>query len=356
VRLDRAPIRLRLAGMYAGLLVAALGVVLAVSWSLLDRQLHRTLPELTADRLSSVLAGQFVLAIAGAALGTLGLGWLAAGRALSPLRRIATTARRISEQRLDARVQLDGPDDEIRELATAFDAMLDRVGGAVDAQRRFVANASHELRTPLTVMYTEAEVALDDAGADRAELRRVLGGLLGTMTDMESLLDALLELASATHGVRRREPVAIDAAVRRACAGVAPAARAAGSAIVLERCDAVSAPGDALLLERLVANLAENALRHGRRGGAVAVGLEAVPGSCAVLSVRNDGAVIPPSALARLTEPFERLDRTRSRGSGLGLSIVRAVAEAHGGGVELRAPATGGLEARVSLPLTVTGT
>ena len=331
------PIRLRLTLTYVGLLTAALGVVLGVSWWLLAGHLRRTVPDDVADAALAALAGQYGLAVAGAALGVLGVGWLVAGHALAPLRTIAATARRITDERLDARVRLEGPEDELHDLAGAFDAMLDRVAASVDAQRRFVANASHELRTPLTAIRAEAEVALDDPDASVEELRAMARSVVAATERTEHLLSGLLALAGA--GAGRDQPVRLDDAVRRACARV-PGVRV--------RCEDAVVRGDPALLERVVATLVDNAVRHGR--GPVEVALRR-DGAWAELRVANGGERIADEDLARIVEPFERLGRSRAAGTGLGLSIVRAVAEAHGGSLALRAPDRGGLDARVRLRL-----
>ena len=339
------PIRLRLTLTYVALLAGALTAVLAVSWLLLAEHLRRTVPAEAAQDALAALAGQYALAVGGVALAAVGAGWLVAGRALSPLRQIAATARRITDERLDARVRLEGPRDELHELAGAFDAMLDRVAGSVESQRRFVANASHELRTPLTVIRAEAEVALDDPGASVEDLRAMARCVVDATERTEHLLAGLLALAASTGGVRRDVAVAFDEVVRRA---------ASASRVRVRRCDAADVRGDPALLERLVANLLENGVRHGRPGGDVLCELRR-DGDAAELRVRNDGEPIAPEALGRLTEPFERLGRSRSAGTGLGLSIVRAVAEAHGGSLVLAAPPEGGLDVRVRLPVRVTG-
>jgi hypothetical protein len=349
----QAPIRLRLTLVYVGLLVAATTIILALSWWLLSRHLERTLPDVYAHDVLRQLATQYGLAVAGSALLALGVGWLAAGRVLAPLRAIATTARRVSEDRLDARVRLDGPDDEVRELATAFDAMLDRLSGAVDAQRRFVANASHELRTPLTVMRTEAEEALDDPSATPARLREVATTVVEATDRTERLLDGLLVLAATTRGVRRDDPVDLAGVARRAVHATELEASVAGVRL-RAALSPVPVSGDEALLERLAGNLLENAVRHGTPGGDVRLVVHRRDGE-AVLAVENGGDRIDPAALARLTQPFERLGRSRARGTGLGLSIVAAVAEAHGGTLRLDARPAGGLEAEVRLPAAVTG-
>ncbi len=346
--------RRRLTLATAGVLAGGTAAVLALSWWLIARHLDRTVPAVYADGILAQLGTQYALAVAGATLVGLGLAWAIAGHALAPVRAIAGTARRITDERLDARVGLaPGPraGSELHELAGAFDAMLDRVQGSVDAQRRFVANASHELRTPLTVIRTEAEVALDDPEATPEELREALHGAVETTERTEALLDGLLVLAASTRGTRRDDPADLAAVARRAAR---PLRGEAAAARVDLRLDLPGRPvrvrGDEALLERLVGNLVENAVRHGARGAPATVRV-AAEGGDALVRVENAGRPIAPADLARLTEPFERLDRRHGGGSGLGLSIVRAVAEAHGGTLDLASPRAGGLRAEVRLPL-----
>ena len=341
-------IRLRLTLFYVGLLVGGTSLLLVLSWWLLGNHLERTLPPEYASRVLEQLGLQYTIAIAGTALVALGVGWLAAGRALAPIRTIVATLRRISDDRLDARVRPTGPPDELHDLAVAFDSMLDRVEGSVEAQRRFVANASHELRTPLTIMRTEAEVALDDPDASAEELREVARAVVETTDRTELLLDRLLLLAVSTEGVRRDDPVDLAAVARRAAATVAGEAATAGVEVRLQL-DPAQVRGDELLLERLIGNLAENAVRHGRAGGAARIRVRD-DGTEVELTVASEGDVVPAEDVARLGQPFERLRRERAPGSGLGLSIVRAVAEAHGGRLALEAPRSGGLIAGVRLP------
>jgi signal transduction histidine kinase len=346
-------VRRRLTLATAGVLAGGTAAVLALSWWLIARHLDRTVPAVYADGILAQLGTQYALAVAGATLVGLGLAWAIAGHALAPVRAIAGTARRITDERLDARVGLaPGPraGSELHELAGAFDAMLDRVQGSVDAQRRFVANASHELRTPITVIRTEGEVVLDDPDATADDLREVVRSGVATAERTEELLDGLLVLAATTQGARRDDPVDLADVARRAVAAARPEAAAAG---VLVRLDAHEARvrGDAALLERLVGNLVENAVRHGAAGGHADVRIHG-GGDTATVRVVNGGRPIPPALVPRLTQPFERLGRAQARGTGLGLSIVRAVAEAHGGTLALAAPPTGGLEAEVRLPTT----
>ena len=342
-------IRLRLTLFYVGLLVGGTTLLLVLSWWLLGNHLERTLPPEYASHVLEQLGLQYALAIAGTALVALGVGWLAAGRALAPIRTIAATLRRISEDRLDARVRPSGPPDELHELAVAFDSMLDRVEGSVEAQRRFVANASHELRTPLTIMRTEAEVALDDPDATREELREVARAVVETTDRTEQLLDRLLVLAVSTEGARRDDPVDLAAVARRAAATVAGEAAAARVDVRLQlgrgarprRRGAARAPRRQPGRERGPPRARR---RRGADPRARATATEVE------LTVASEGDVVAAEDVARLGQPFERLRRERGRGTGLGLSIVRAVAEAHGGRLALEAPSSGGLVAGVRLP------
>ncbi len=346
----RPTVRLRLTAAYAGLVVGTTVVLLGVSFWLMRAQLHRTLPGDEARSLSGRLLAQYGIALAGTALLAIAIGWLVAGRVLSPLRRMSDTARRVSEERLDERIALTGPRDELRELGDTLDEMLDRLEAAVDDQRRFVANASHELRSPLTVIRTEADVTLANPDATVAELREMGEVVLEATDRTEALLDGLLVLARSRRPLRRDEAVDLAVLLQRAAGQVAREA-AAGSVELRVRAGAAPVRGDAALLERLAANLAENAVRHNVAGGVAELEAGVGADGSALLRVENSGPVIPEEALARLAQPFERLDRAApTPGSGLGLSIVRAVAEAHGGGLALSSRPGGGLVAEVRLP------
>jgi signal transduction histidine kinase len=347
--IPRLGVRARLAALYAGLLALTTAVLLGLSWLLMDRHLHRTLPERLADDSAETLAVQYVLAFLGASLIAVALGWLVAGRVLAPIRRMTERAHGVTDERLDSRIAVEGPQDELRELGETLDAMLDRLQSSLDAQRHFVANASHELRSPLTVIRTETEVTLADPDASADDFRE-MGRIVLEATDRtEALLDGLMVLARSQRGLLRTDPVDLCLVARRAAAGGMAAARAASVRIEVEADSTATVTGDESLLERLVANLVDNGVRYNAPGGWVVVQCGRDGRGDAVVEVANSGPVVPADSVERLTQPFERLDRARdSKGSGLGLSIVRAVAEAHGGRLGLAARPDGGLRVRVA--------
>jgi signal transduction histidine kinase len=306
--------------------------------------------EVQAATLQQLLA-QSGVALAVMALVSVGLGWLVAGQILRPLSAITATARRLEGSTLHERINLTGPQDELKELADTFDQMLGRLDAAFETERRFVANASHELRTPLAIASTEIDVALADPGAGPAELRAMAGRVLEANQRSERLIEGLLTLARSERQLRAIEPLDLDLAAADALS------EAAGE---VERLGLRVSPflgrgrvaGDPALLERLVANLVENAVRHNRPGGWIKVDTGRA-GPLAVVRVANSGPRIPPDQVDTLFEPFRRLhpDRTGSnRGAGLGLSIVRSVATAHGGHARAHALEEGGLEVTVELP------
>jgi signal transduction histidine kinase len=349
VRRPRPTIRARLTVLYATLVALSTGALLLVSYWLLGRHFDRTLPEeLARDALDEV-ALQYAIAFAGVLLVAAAVGWLVAGRVLAPLKRISGTARRVSEERLGERIPVGGPRDELRELGETLNSMLDRLAGSFDAQRRFVANASHELRSPLTVIRSEAEVALANPEPDLAELRAMAESVVHASRRTEALLASLLILARSQRGLLRSEPVDLAAVAGTASEEAAPGAESEGVRLRVEL-EAASVEGDAALLERLVANLLENAVRYNRPGGFVHVSTREGIAS-AELRVENSGPPVDREAAARLAEPFERLQREAdARGAGLGLSIVRAVSEAHGGSLLIEPRAEGGLVVSVRLP------
>jgi signal transduction histidine kinase len=275
------------------------------------------------------------------------LGWWIAGRALAPLREITATAQRVSGENLGERIALQGPNDELKELADTFDGMLMRLDSAFASQKHFVANASHEMRTPLAIMRTEVDVALADPHASVGELR-MMGEAVREMIDRsESLIAALLLLARSEGVHGREDPVDVSELAGDCITDLHHSLEQAGVSIVTSLEPAV-VRGDSALLERMLANLVENGIRHNHQGGQLSVATSTVDGVAEVV-VRNGGAVIDPADVQSLTEPFRRLSRIAG-GFGLGLSIVRSVALVHGGTVELTAPPEGGLEVRVRVP------
>jgi len=285
-------------------------------------------------------------------IGTTG-GYLLAKQALRPVARLTRTAQQLSTETLDQRINLGGPDDELRELADTFDEMLVRLDAAFDSQRLFVANASHELRTPLSVIRTELEVTLSDPDADVAELRRMGEVVAGATERAQRLVDSLMTLArlqAVGQGeLEVAERVDLAALVPGVVDAVAAEAKEKNITVELDAEAAVTV-GDPRLLERLVGNLVENAIRHNVPDGWLRLSTGETADR-AWLHVSNGGAVIPPGDVDRLFEPFRRGGRVRTatRGAGLGLAIVRLIVEAHHGRLQAAAPPFGGLAVRIEL-------
>jgi signal transduction histidine kinase len=243
------------------------------------------------------------IALAIAAVLALLAGWLVAGRMLRPIRTITRTARRISSTNLHERLALDGPQDELKELGDTLDGLFARLQAAFEAQRHFVANASHELRTPLTAERTLLQVALDDPDTTIAAWRSTAQEVLASSDEQARLIEALLTLASSESGLNGHEPVDLATTVPAALVGLEPETGRLGIHI-----DQVTEPatldGDPLLVERLVANLLTNAVRHNIAGGRVEV-VTGMKDGRAVLSVTNTGLFIPPAEIERLFQPFQ---------------------------------------------------
>lgn len=328
----------------------------------LDRLLTAVSEQAEQDRretLRRMLVWSLVsLGAVGVAAG--GFGWLLAGRALQPLQDVTATARRVADRSLHERIALDGPNDEIKELADTFDAMLERLDRAFDGQRRFVANASHELRTPLAINRTLIEVALDDP--DVPASTRTLGEtLLEVNQRNEHLIDGLLLLATSEQRLNLRARVDLAATAHLAIMTAGEAASRAGIQVWPDL-RPTFVIGDPALLERVAQNLLDNALRYNvATQGWVHV---TVAGDTQFgrLTVENTGPVIAPWEVDELFEPFRRLKSAEriadaghpasSRGAGLGLSIVRSIATAHGGEVRAVARRDGGLVVTVTLPIS----
>jgi signal transduction histidine kinase len=281
-------------------------------------------------------------------------GYLLARQALRPIAKVTRTARQLSTETLDQRIGLGGPDDELRELADTFDEMLARLDAAFDGQRLFVANASHELRTPLSVIRTEIDVTLSDPAASSEELRRMGQVALAATERAQRLVGSLLTLARLQSGGRgdleMHEPVDLAALVPAVLDSVETEAKDRSNSVEIETGPARTL-GDPRLLERLIGNLVENAVRHNVTGGWLRVTCGAADGRV-WLHVANGGQVIAPADVDLLFEPFRRGGkvRTATRGSGLGLSIVRLIVEAHHGRLQAAAPPFGGLAVRIELP------
>lgn len=287
------------------------------------------------------------VALAAMVLVSIVLGWLVAGRFLRPLRTITATARDISATNLHRRLGPTGRTDEFADLAKTLDDLFERLGAAFASQRHFVANASHELRTPLTAERTVLQVALADPDATVDSLRAACKDVLALGEAQERLIEALLTLASGEQGVQQREP--FDLAV---VAHSVLLTRRTGGIEVDSTLGRAPAAGDPRLIESLVVNLVDNALRHNVPGGRVEIATATVEGG-ARITVRNTGPVVPPDQVERLFQPFQQLSGQRIRhtaGHGLGLAIVRAIADAHGATLTARSRPEGGLHIEVTFP------
>ncbi|GEB50023.1 MULTISPECIES: sensor histidine kinase [Streptomyces] len=385
----RPTIRIRLTLLYGGMFLIAGMVLLTIIYLLAAQALHdgsqlpfriQTIkaqltsdqcPGLTGklpsdvfmDRLSActdeqrrlaldALLRRSLLALLGLAVAAFAFGYVMAGRVLSPLGRITRTARQVAGSDLHKRIELEGPDDELKELADTFDEMLDRLDRAFAAQQRFVANASHELRTPLAINRTLLEVQLSDPEAS-PELQQLGKTLLATNERSEQLVEGLLLLARSENELVDRKPVDLAEVASQALEQARTEAENKGIELRGVR-QPTYVQGNGVLLERVALNLVQNAVRYNlREGGWVSVSTHAGPGE-ALLVVENTGPAVPAYEVDNLFEPFRRLrsERTGSdKGVGLGLSIVRSVARAHGGTVTAVPREDGGMTMRVSLPL-----
>ncbi|WP_248960742.1 sensor histidine kinase [Sphaerisporangium perillae] len=371
----RLPVRWRLTVVYGSLFFLAAGILVMVNFFVVTRIVSRPvtidgrpvgldLPPEPADQVlfrqvaakvnaykDQVITSTVVwsiLATVLVGLAGLAVGWAVARRVLSPLQKVTETARRLSDSTLHRRISMDGPRDEIKELADTFDSMLERLDRAFDGQRRFVANASHELRTPLAIDRALLQVSFSDPALP-AGLRPVRDELLASNTRQERLIDGLLTLAHTERELTDREPVDLSDLARSALARYQGIAAYQGIETDLRPAPAI---GDAVLLERVIANLADNAVKYNDERGTVSVrtGSDA---KGVFVTVENTGPEIALGLVPRLFEPFRRLDGDRTgsaSGAGLGLSIVRAVARAHGGTAEAVPRDGGGLIVTARLP------
>lgn len=306
-----------------------------------------------ADRLYNALLAQTALyliaALVAVILLALAVGWWVAGRALRPVHQMTETARRVSWHNMRERIALRGPRDEMKELADTFDALLDRLESAFISQRRFIANAAHELRTPLTIQRAAIQIGLGDGEVSPTELAEVRAELLDANRRSERLIDGLLALARSDRGLQSREPVAVRKVVAEVVDRFTAEAEARGVKIDVSG-RPLTVLGDEVLVEQLVTNLVQNAIRHNEQGGLVEVSTDR---TCGVL-VRNTGPIVPPAELGGLFEPFRRLGQDRlyhREGAGLGLSIVASIVQAHGGRILASANPSGGLTIQIHLPV-----
>ncbi len=292
------------------------------------------------------------LALAIMAIVSVALGWLVAGRVLSPLRTITATADRISDTNLHERLALPGPRDELRLLADTIDRLLERLEVAFDAQRRFVANASHELRTPLAMMRTTLDVALTAPEGVVPQVKALDANLREDLDHADRLLESFLVLARAQHGeLGGQHQVALEQLVTAALETRAPDI-ATKHLDMRTALSPIRAAGSETLLTRMIENVIENAVRHNPAHGFIEIVLEHEHEQ-ARLIVETDGPLFDERHVAELAQPFRRpgQERTYSQtGHGLGLSIVAAVASAHGGTLLLDARPLGGLRVQITLP------
>jgi signal transduction histidine kinase len=270
---------------------------------------------------------------------------------LRPIRTITRTARRISSTSLHERLALDGPQDELKELGDTLDDLFGRLEAAFEAQRQFVANASHELRAPLTRQRALIQVALANPDATFASLRATHERVLASEQQLEQMIDALLTLTRGQAELERREHLDLGALASKAL--LARESEAADRDLDV-RTTLATAPtvGDPRLVERLIANLIDNAVRHNTPEGHVEI-TTGTRDRHAFISIANTGPAVPPEQIQRLFQPFQRLNGARTQhkgGHGLGLSIVQAIATAHGAALVAHARPQGGLSIEVSFP------
>lgn len=365
----KSAIRVRLTLLYAGAFFLAGLLVVAGLYLYFGHSLRTYMPQHLPPGISEAVSAQAqhehaatmravlnasLVALGAVAIAAAGFGWLLAGRALRPLQDITATARRVAGRNLHERISLQGPADELKDLADTFDAMLERLDRAFDSQRRFVANASHELRTPLTINRALIEVALDDPDANEP-MRRLGANLLIVNQRHARLIDGLLALAGSEEQLGIREPVDLADVAALAIAESQPTATQAGVRIHTTLTPALVA-GDPLLLQRLAHNLLDNAIRYNLPDdGWVHISTTA-DSTSAILTMHNSGPAVAPQDIPTLFEPFRRAangDRHATNGTGgagLGLSIVRSIAQAHGGHIDAEPGPAGGLAIRVQFP------
>ncbi|MFZ0191152.1 MAG: HAMP domain-containing sensor histidine kinase [Streptosporangiaceae bacterium] len=351
--LPRITLRMQLALLYAGFLTFGAALLLVPILTI-----HQAVPEGADGRvIAGIQANTQAQEIRAAAtlIGLVALslvaGWLIAGRFLRPLRTITATARHISASNLNQRLALTGRNDEFKDLGETLDSLFERLEASFESQRHFVANASHELRTPLAAERTLLQVALADPEARAETLRETCQQVLVLGDQQERLIEALLTLASSERGVEQWEPFDLAEVTAKVVAD--RSLQAAEQSIHVQTAFTVApATGDPNLVESLVANLVDNALRHNVPRGRVEVWTTMAAGRASI-RIRNTGPVVPQYELDRLFQPFQQLGHERIRhgdGYGLGLAIARAIAIAHKAALTATARSEGGLDIEVSFP------
>jgi len=380
-RLTRLSVRQKLTITYAAMFLATGAILLGLNYTLMAQVLPSPSSLLTAGGLGPTLlpgTGQSghtspaVLALtrdirnqllnqlllqSSIALGVMViisalLGWFVAGRVVQPLKQMTATARRLSERTLHERINLEGPDDELKDLANTFDAMLARLDSAFDGQRRFVANASHELRTPLAISRAAVEVVLDKPRPTAEQWRDMAEHVLNSTERSERLIDSLLLLARIEGAASGREQVDLGLLTKNALSDIAGEAGQLGVNVSAETA-AAPVTGDPELLRRLIDNLLENAVRHNVSGGWVRIEASR-RGDESILRVTNSGVALRSEDVRRAFEPFVRLGKARTgsaKSTGLGLAIVASIVQAHGGRVSAESIESGGLAVTVQLPI-----
>ncbi|MFD0075018.1 sensor histidine kinase [Streptomyces sp. NPDC127166] len=348
-------VRLRLMLSYAGFLAVAGALLLAVVWGFLLRYVPdntQGLLGISPNRYLLVRTFGPAAAVAMAFLLVFGLvgGWFLAGRMLAPLTRITAAARTAGNGSLSHRIRLEGRRDEFRELADAFDSMLERLESHVAEQQRFAANASHELRTPLAVSRTLLDVARRDPTRDREEL---LARLTAVNTRAIDLTEALLLLSRSDRGTFRRESVDLSLVAEEAAETLLPLAERRGITLDVTG-EAARTSGSAEFLLRMVTNLIQNAVVHNLPAGGTVTVHTGTRGGTSLVRVENTGRPVPPELVPTLTEPFqrgtERVHTDGHAGVGLGLALVHGIVRAHGGTLDLVPRPDGGLRVTVRLP------
>lgn len=373
LRRPRRTIQVRLTAIYASLFLITGGVLLTIGYQLVANTFPVPNAHYVPRLIKAVAAAQhttvaavfsrqahdrthllhqllidYIAVLAGLSLLSVALGWLTATRALRPLRRITSTTKTISARNLNERLDLGGPDDELKELGDTIDELLARLERSFQSQRRFVANASHELRTPLALEQALLEAALTDPRPTSTTWRTTCERALATSKHQTRLLEALLALARSERGLDRNEPLDL-ASIARCVVDAHMAEADRGQITMTSQLVAAPIAGDPRLIERLIDNLIDNALRHNEHRGWVQITTTTTDGQ-AVLSVVNTGAEVDGADISRLLEPFQRAgaDRTNHTGGlGLGLSIVHAITTAHDARLNIRPREGGGLTIEV---------